>query len=138
MVEDGYEFFAKRQLVTLFSAPNYCGEFDNAGAMMSVDETLMCSFQVGLFRPHTKHADRKSTRQATITAIPNPNKDHTIAASYRPISLLSVCYKCLELLLPQCANPTLEDFIRVEQAGFRKGRTTCDQVLALATFVENG
>lgn len=49
MVEDGYEFFAKRQLVTLFSAPNYCGEFDNAGAMMSVDETLMCSFQVRTF-----------------------------------------------------------------------------------------
>ena len=24
-MEDGYEFFAKRQLVTLFSAPNYCG-----------------------------------------------------------------------------------------------------------------
>lgn len=47
VVEDGYEFFAKRQLVTLFSAPNYCGEFDNAGAMMSVDETLLCSFQVG-------------------------------------------------------------------------------------------
>ncbi|CAM4610830.1 unnamed protein product [Lepidochelys kempii] len=46
VVEDGYEFFAKRQLVTLFSAPNYCGEFDSAGAMMSVDETLMCSFQI--------------------------------------------------------------------------------------------
>eukprot|EP00479_Gromia_sphaerica_P008931 TRINITY_DN35_c0_g1_i10.p1 TRINITY_DN35_c0_g1~~TRINITY_DN35_c0_g1_i10.p1 ORF type:complete len:236 (+),score=28.99 TRINITY_DN35_c0_g1_i10:323-1030(+) len=46
VVEDGYEFFAKRQLVTLFSAPNYCGEFDNAGAMMSVDESLMCSFQI--------------------------------------------------------------------------------------------
>ena len=46
VVEDGYEFFAKRQLVTLFSAPNYCGEFDNASAMMSIDETLMCSFQV--------------------------------------------------------------------------------------------
>ena len=50
VVEDGYEFFAKRQLVTLFSAPNYCGEFDNAGGMMSVDETLMCSFQVSDFR----------------------------------------------------------------------------------------
>ena len=47
VVEDGYEFFARRHLVTLFSAPNYCGEFDNAGAMMSVDDTLMCSFQVG-------------------------------------------------------------------------------------------
>lgn len=46
VVEDGYEFFAKRQLITLFSAPNYCGEFDNAGAMMTVDETLMCSFKV--------------------------------------------------------------------------------------------
>ncbi|KAJ6393622.1 hypothetical protein OIU77_022955 [Salix suchowensis] len=46
VVEDGYEFFAKRHLVTIFSAPNYCGEFDNAGAMMSVDETLTCSFQI--------------------------------------------------------------------------------------------
>ena len=46
VVEDGYEFFAKRTLVTVFSAPNYCGEFDNAGAMMSVDENLMCSFQI--------------------------------------------------------------------------------------------
>lgn len=50
VVEDGYEFFAKRHLVTLFSAPNYCGEFDNAGAMMSVDETLLCSFQVRIMR----------------------------------------------------------------------------------------
>jgi hypothetical protein len=51
VVEDGYEFFSKRQLVTLFSAPNYCGEFDNAGAMMSVDESLLCSFQVRHDRP---------------------------------------------------------------------------------------
>jgi len=31
--------------VTIFSAANYCGEFDNDGAVMSVDETLMCSFK---------------------------------------------------------------------------------------------
>lgn len=37
VVEEGYEFFAKRQLVTLFSAPNYCNEFNNAGALMTVD-----------------------------------------------------------------------------------------------------
>ncbi|KAK4537350.1 hypothetical protein CDCA_CDCA12G3375 [Cyanidium caldarium] len=53
VVEDGYEFFCDRRLVTIFSAPNYCGEFDNAGAMMSVDETLMCSFQI------LKPADKK-------------------------------------------------------------------------------
>jgi len=46
VVEDGYEFFSKRQLITIFSAPNYCGEFDNAGAILSVSETLMCSFKV--------------------------------------------------------------------------------------------
>mmetsp|Transcript_57869 Transcript_57869/g.130485 ORF Transcript_57869/g.130485 Transcript_57869/m.130485 type:complete len:307 (+) Transcript_57869:104-1024(+) len=46
VVADGYEFFAGRKLVTLFSAPNYCGEFDNAGAMMIIDEQLICSFKV--------------------------------------------------------------------------------------------
>ena len=48
VVEDGYEFFAKRKLVTLLSAPNYCNEYDNAGGMMKVDEQLHCSFQVGI------------------------------------------------------------------------------------------
>lgn len=43
--EDGYEFFGGRKLVTIFSAANYCGEFDNDGAVMTVDETLMCSFK---------------------------------------------------------------------------------------------
>lgn len=46
VVEDGYQFFAKRQLITIFSAPNYCNEFDNSGAVMSVDIELMCSFQI--------------------------------------------------------------------------------------------
>lgn len=46
VVEDGYEFFAKRQLVTIFSAPNYCGEFDNAGAIMEIDAQLTVSFKV--------------------------------------------------------------------------------------------
>lgn len=46
VVEDGYEFFADKRLVTIFSAPNYCGEFDNVGAFVRIDETLMCSFQI--------------------------------------------------------------------------------------------
>ncbi|PAV85261.1 hypothetical protein WR25_18537 [Diploscapter pachys] len=46
VVEDGYEFFGRRGLVTIFSAPNYCGEFDNAGGIMNVDENLLCSFQI--------------------------------------------------------------------------------------------
>jgi serine/threonine-protein phosphatase PP1 catalytic subunit len=46
VVEDGYEFFNDRTLVTVFSAPNYCGEFDNFGAVMSVNEELLCSFEL--------------------------------------------------------------------------------------------
>ena len=46
VVEDGYKFEANRQLCTIFSAPNYCGEFDNAGAILTVREDLVCSFKV--------------------------------------------------------------------------------------------
>ncbi|CAK4031676.1 serine threonine- phosphatase PP-Z [Lecanosticta acicola] len=46
VVEDGYEFFNERILVTVFSAPNYCGEFDNWGAVMSVSSELLCSFEL--------------------------------------------------------------------------------------------
>ena len=71
VVEDGYEFFAKRQLVTLFSAPNYCGEFDNAGGMMSVDESLMCSFQVScqFVLWHGSAVFRHRTRYQQITVV---------------------------------------------------------------------
>lgn len=46
VVEDGYEFFDRRKLVTVFSAPNYCGEFKNFGAVMDVNKSLCCSFDL--------------------------------------------------------------------------------------------
>ena len=46
VVEDGYEFFGGRKLVTIFSAPNYCGTFDNNGGMMCVSPDLRCSFKI--------------------------------------------------------------------------------------------
>lgn len=42
VMEDGYQFFADRKLVTIFSAPCYCGDFDNNAAMLSVDSKLKC------------------------------------------------------------------------------------------------
>ncbi|KAK9185303.1 hypothetical protein WN943_025659 [Citrus x changshan-huyou] len=75
VVEDGYEFFANRQLVTIFSAPNYCGEFDNAGAMMSVDETLMCSFQI------LKPSDKKSKFGFGSTTTAKPSNGGNVFGS---------------------------------------------------------
>jgi protein phosphatase len=46
VMERGYGFFASRQLVTLFSAPCYCGEFDNDAGIMNIDERLQCSFVI--------------------------------------------------------------------------------------------
>ena len=46
VVEEGFEFFADMKLVTIFTAPNYMGEFDNNGGILEVGEDLLCKFHV--------------------------------------------------------------------------------------------
>lgn len=69
-MEEGYEFFGNRTLVTVFSAPNYCGEFDNAGSMMSVDENLTCSFKI--LKPANKLTNMFQT--GSIRGVTPPRK----------------------------------------------------------------
>lgn len=64
VVEDGYEFFNDRTLVTVFSAPNYCGEFDNWGAVMSVSADLLCSFE--LLKPLDSMALRQEMQRSRM------------------------------------------------------------------------
>lgn len=47
-IMEGFEFpFPDRQsIVTVFSAPNYCGEYMNKGAILTVSDQLYCSFTV--------------------------------------------------------------------------------------------
>ena len=66
VVEEGYEFFSKQQLVTIFSASNYCGDFENKAAMMSVDSSLMCSFQV--FKANDKVDQKKEIKPKVAPA----------------------------------------------------------------------
>ncbi|KAM9911008.1 hypothetical protein OXX80_000574 [Metschnikowia pulcherrima] len=75
VVEDGYEFFNDRTLVTVFSAPNYCGEFDNWGAVMGVSEELLCSFELldPLDSVALKQAMKKG-KQERKSAQPQPQK----------------------------------------------------------------
>ncbi|KAF8011149.1 hypothetical protein BT93_J1692 [Corymbia citriodora subsp. variegata] len=68
VVGDGYEFFADRQLVTIFSATNFCGVWDNSGAMMNVDESLSCSFEV--LKPADKTANSSDNDTTTAAAAP--------------------------------------------------------------------
>lgn len=46
MVVNGYNFFNNNRLVTIFSAPNYCGSCGNDGAVMKINENFECSFIV--------------------------------------------------------------------------------------------
>ena len=58
--------------MTLFSAPNYCGDYDNAGGMMTVDENLMCSFQVSEL-----HVGQKSSHTHTHMLTTHTHNTHT-------------------------------------------------------------
>lgn len=43
---DGFYYFAHRKLLTVFSATNYCGEMNNNGAMMALDEHVSAYLEV--------------------------------------------------------------------------------------------
>ena len=75
VVENGYEFFADKKLVTVFSAPNYCNQFDNAGAMMLVDENLMCGFKVLIARKKNTNSMMYKNMIRNLTP---PPKDRNI------------------------------------------------------------
>ena len=44
VVDYGYQFFDDQNLVTVFSAPNYCGCNGNNGAVLKIKKNLDCSF----------------------------------------------------------------------------------------------
>ena len=57
VVEEGFEFFADMKLVTIFTAPNYMGEFDNNGGILEVGEDLLCKFHV--LRPNFERIGKR-------------------------------------------------------------------------------
>ncbi|KAI1702972.1 calcineurin-like phosphoesterase domain-containing protein [Ditylenchus destructor] len=61
VVKGGYEFFADKRLVTIFSAPNYCGSHNNIAAVLYVDENLI--FAAGIME------------QAEITGVGSQSPD---------------------------------------------------------------
>ena len=79
----------------------------------------------------------KIWRRATVVVILKPNKPADYPKSYRTISLLCVPYKILERLIFPRINPIIEPQLPLEQAGFRQGRSTVQQVLKLTSDIEN-
>ena len=73
----------------------------------------------------------KIWRKMKVIAIEKPGKDPRLAESYRPIYLLSTYYKLLERLVLHRVSPEVEKLLSPKQAGFRRNRSTCQQVAAL-------
>ena len=57
VVEEGYQFFADMKLITIFTAPNYMGEFDNKGGILKVNEDMICSLSI--LNPNFNNANAK-------------------------------------------------------------------------------
>ena len=79
----------------------------------------------------------KIWRRALVVAIPKPAKPVGEPKSYRPISLLYVPYKILERLIYARVEPLVDPLLPKEQAGFRRGKSTVDQVVLLTQNIED-
>ena len=77
-------------------------------------------------------------RKAKVVALLKPGKDPTNKKSYRPISLLSILYKVYERMILARIFPIVEEQLTPDQAGFRPGKSCCDQLLNLTQYIEDG
>ena len=75
--------------------------------------------------------------EATVIPLPKPEKDHTCPNNYRPIALTSCLCKTFERMVNNRLTWYLEKnkILSELQSGFRKGRSTTDQLVMLEGFV---
>ena len=75
--------------------------------------------------------------RALVVTISKPGKPVGDPKSYQPISLLCVPFKILERLIYACVEPLIDPLLPKEQAGFRRGKSTRDQVVLLNQNIED-
>lgn len=62
--------------------------------------------------------------------------DKAVCSNHRGISLLDTCYKLLEIVILNRIRPEFDAVARENQCGFRPGRSTTDQILALRLLID--
>jgi hypothetical protein len=67
---------------------------------------------------------------------PIHKNEKTICSNYRGISLLSVIYKVFSKILAKRLNPYIEEILGDYQCGFRRDRSTTDQIFVLKNILE--
>ena len=84
VVQDGYEMMSGRRLITVFSAPNYCGQFTNAAAVVCIDGDLTISFQQ--LAPAAAAPSSKAKAAPAIAADTNANEAKQDKESIKPFA----------------------------------------------------
>ena len=94
-------------------------------------KSWLCDFLSSCFR---RLKIPKIWKRALVVAILKPAGD---PKSYRPISLFCVPYKILERIIYARVKPLIDPLLPKEQAGFRRGKSTIDQVVLLTQNIED-
>lgn len=117
-------------------APGSCGI--TAALLRSGGPTLWSLLARLYNRLWTGHEYPRHFNSGTVTAVLKPGKPARSATSYRPISLLCVVWKTMEKMVNARLTRFLACRTHPEQAGFKPGRNTTQQIFALqhayATF----
>ena len=82
----------------------------------------------------------QSWRDSITIPIPKPGKPPDEISSFRPIALTSCASKCMERMIATRCYHHLEanNLLSPLQAGFRKCRSTEDQVIAITQTISDG
>ena len=79
----------------------------------------------------------KVWRKALVVSIVKPSKPVEDPQSYHLIFLLCIPYKILEQMIYNLVEPIVDPLLPKEQAGFRHGKSTVDQVVLLTQNIKN-
>ena len=84
------------------------------------------------------YSDSKLSRSGEERLCRDPKtNEYRGGRNYLPISVLCVPYKILERLIYARVEPLVDPLLPKEQAGFRRGKSTVDQVVLLTQSIED-
>ena len=89
------------------------------------------------FLPFSPTQNSQDLEKSACGRDPKTRKARGDPKSYRPLFLLCVPYKILERLIYARVEPLIDPLLPKEQAGFRRGKSTVDQVVLLTQNIED-
>ena len=107
-----------------------------SGELLKAGGDVIVSWLLRLYRMVTERKEKPEDWEQ-LEVIPTHKKgDVTLRENYRPISLLSNSYKVFAKIVQNRMKGREEEILGEEQAGFRSGRGTIDQIFTLTQIAQ--